>query len=786
MDLTRRTLLAAGAGGLLLPIAGRAHAAGADEFATLRLRAAELATGGAIDPGDPVLAPAIAKLDRKARGHWTTLDRSASRIALWPDLTPLTSGMNIWLSYDRLAVITTAWATPGTGLYRDETVAGAVTEGLAFLNDRAYNPSAKETGNWWPWEIGAPQALMATCVLLLDRVPAERIAAYCAAVDRFCPNPDRRTNLPSYSETGANRADKAAIVALRGIVGRDAGRLVLARDGLSDTRDSGRNSLFKLVTSGDGFYADGSFIQHEHVAYTGSYGNVLLGRIAYLAALLAGSTWKITDPGIGVIHRAVERSFAATTLDGLSMDAVRGRAISRAALSDADAGAATTTAMLLLATAAPREHADRWKAIAKGWIRRNTDVPYLSIADVPAIRRAQAVLADRDVPSAPSPIGHTVFADMDRVVHRRPDWTLALSLSSKRIAAYEAGNGENLHGWHTGDGMTYLYHRDRTQFSDAFWPTVDPYRLPGTTADTRRRPDTGPGYRLPVNAVAGGAVLRGRFGAAAMDLAALDSTLRARKAWFCLDDAVVALGAGITASDGRAVETVVENRNLHAAGTNRLTVDGSVQPGERGWTRTFDEARWAHLEGVGGYVFPEGAALHALREERTGAWSDINTSSDWGSTERLTRRYATLWFDHGVSPAGATYAYVLLPGAGKERTAAWARYPRVRVLANTARVQAVECRGPELVAAHFWAAGEAGGIVTDGPGTVLVQRGDEGVSVAVADPGRTAAALTVELPWPARRVKHADPSVSVTIGRRPRLTVAVGGSRGHTHTATLI
>mgnify|MGYP002243006122 FL=1 len=32
--------------------------------------------------------------------------------------------------------------------------------------------------------------------------------------------------------------------------------------------------------------------------------------------------------------------------------------------------------------------------------------------------------------------------------------------------------------------MVYLYNEDDVQFGKSYWPTVDPYRLPGTTVDT--------------------------------------------------------------------------------------------------------------------------------------------------------------------------------------------------------------------------------------------------------------------------------------------------------------
>ncbi|MGD6747788.1 polysaccharide lyase 8 family protein [Streptomyces sp. BH106] len=796
MQLTRRRTLAlmgTGAVATTLPfgLGAGAAAAAEDPYEPLLARAAQQLTGGEVDPDDPDVAAALAALDKQAADWWQKLDRSAGRTALWSDLAPASDPGMFGQSYTRLRTLATAWATPGTSLTDDTTVRDALLDALRFLRTAGYNDSRSESGNWWFWEIGAPRALLDTCVLLRAHLPAEDLSAYLKTVAKFVPDADRRTNSPTLAETGANRADKAVIVALRGLLAGDPQVVALARDGLSDVRDDGKNSLFQYVTSGDGFYEDGSFVQHSSVAYTGTYGGVLLGSAGQLIALLADSQWSVTDPAVKVLYEAVERSFVPVLLDGVMMDALRGRAISRERARDHTDGAATASYILQLADGAPQSYADRWRSAVKGWILRNRDTPYLRLVGVPALARAKALLADTAAHPAERVTGHHVFADMDRVVHRRPGWSCALSLSSKRIAAYEAGNGENLHGWYTGDGMTYLYDGDDLDaFGDDFWPTVNPYRLPGTTVDTRTRADLGTGAGTgtfrPKNAVAGGAVLDGQYGAAAMELIADGSTLRAKKAWFFLDNAVVALGAGITASDGRTIETVVENRNLHADGAPLLTVDDRPQPGEQGWSARLTDARWAHLEGTGGYVFPAGGPLRALREERTGTWRSLNTGADTGgSTTPVTRRYATLWFDHGPSPESASYAYVLLPGATAAATAAWSRSTPVRVRTNNATVQAVESPRLGLLAAHFWAAGSVDGLRADGPGTVLVRRRDDGITVAVSDPGRTGTTLSVELPFAVRRVVRADDTVSVTPGRRPVVTVRVAGSRGHTHTADL-
>ncbi len=749
---------------------------GVTEFAALRAKATAMLTGAPFDPADPAFAAPIARLDASATALRDTIDLSPGRTFLWPDLPLKGASGDISSSHQRLRTLATAWATPGSKLHDDARLATELLNALDFLYARAYNETKKEVGNWWHWEIGASRALIDTCLLMYDVIAPEQRAAWIRAVDRFCPDPDRRTNLTNFSETGANRADKALIVALRGIVGDDAAKVALARDGLSDVRDGGRNTLFGYVTSRDGFYADGSFVQHDTVAYTGSYGVVLLQSVSAVLGLLGGSSWEVTDPKRAVILDAVERTFAPWIHDGLMMDSVRGRAVSRGGYRDHDAGRDTVDAVLQLASGAPEPYATRFRSLAKGWVSRGRFVERSGIA---ATARARAVLDDPALAAASRPVGHHVFADMNRVVHRRTDWSFALSLDSKRIAAYECGNGENYRAWYQGDGVTYLY-TDLDHYSADYWPTVDSYRLPGTTVDTRPRDPavsvSGTGTFRPSNAWAGGAVLGG-YGVASLELMAMGTTLTARKSWICLDDAVVCLGAGITSTDGRTIETIVDNRGT----TGVLVVDGVPAQGAEGSS----VSSWAHLEGVGGYVFPGGAPLRTLREVRTDTWRAINDGADTGGAGGpVSREYVTLWFDHGADPTGASYAYLLLPHATAEQTAAHAG---VEILANSAEVQAVAAQQGKdrLFAATFWSAGEAGGVTASASCAVLVRRAGDHVSLAVSDPSRTVDTVTLTLDHPAHGVAGADDTVTVRPGRNPTITVGLAGSRGHTHTAEL-
>ncbi|WP_208870760.1 polysaccharide lyase 8 family protein [Streptomyces aquilus] len=755
MRLTRRALLLAAT--LVATSTSVSRAADPDDpYAGLRHRWLDIALGTGYDPAAEPYASRLAETGALARAFRAAMAPTAG--SLWPD-RPYDPPSGITQSYSRLWTMAQAHAQPGTGSTGDDALLTDVIRGLDHLSATIYNPATTRYGNWWEWQIGSPRLLMDLTAVLYDHLTDAQRQAACAAVDHFIPD----VMLTDYSgtSTGANRVDLCRSVALRGILGRAPDRVALARDALSP--------VFPYVTQGDGLYADGSFVQHTWVAYSGTYGQVLLDGLGRLFALLAGSEWEVTDPARQIVLDSVEHAYAPLIHDGLMMDSVNGRAISRGYLKSDDRhvlrgdhfhGQGVIAAIALLADGASPAERQRWYGRIKDWIERDTVTPILTARQfgVADLARLQAV-AESPTPATPAPTGHHLFAAMDRAVHRRPRFVANIAMASDHIAHYECGNGENPRGWHTGAGMlAWWAEGNGDQFTDWYWPTVDWYRLPGTTVSTRRLPDRAGGEwgepKPDVRWVGG--VTDGEYAAIGQHLKGLGSTLQARKSWFCVDDAVICLGAGITCADGVPVETVVDNRNLGENGT---------QPFVRG-------RGWAHLEGHGGYVLPYGA-LRTLREDRTGAWSDINATS---TTERATRRWQTLWLDHGTDPVDATYVYVLLPGADRHETAARAADRHwLSVLANDGARQAVRVPALGLTAATFWQAGTVGPLTASAGASVLLRRRGHTATLCVSEPPRTGEPLEIIWDHPVRAVLRADDPVEILgADRRLRLRVTPG------------
>lgn len=685
-----------------------------------------------------------------ARALLQTLDTQPDRRALWPDLRDKPRGEANTLSFKRLRTLALAHAQPGSALHGDPRLAGALRDGLDWLLAHHYRPDTPYTGNWWDWEIGSPQALL-DCLLLLDLDP-ERRARALAAIHRWVPDATRRLNGSKAEETGANRVDKALILVLSGALEANVPRVDAGRAALA--------AVFPYVTQGDGFHRDGSFIQHDFVAYTGSYGAVLLSALARLTVVLGEGA--LTDGQRTTLADWAHNAFLPVLVRGALLDNVRGRAISRPA-EEGRAGRSLLRDLLRLSAQMPPGLRAQLKfhLLAD---RRRPD--YYRGLDAPAIAELKALATDATAPQAPTPATH-VFAAMDRVVHHRPGFTFALSLFSPRIAAFEYGNGENPRGWLTGAGMTtLLLPGDEGQYGDGYWPTVDMARLPGVTTTGRLPADPPRDFSMLANPEpwVGGAALPGGGGVAGMDfkLRALgQGELSGRKSWFLFGDRILALGSDLRG----AVETIVDQRKL-------ATLDAGSVTGNT-----------AQLPGVG-YHFPSQRPV-LRRAWREGSWRAINPA---GSPQELRRPYASLTLPHEHD--GARYAYTVLPGISDAALATYAAAPLLQILSLDALAHAAADSDTGLAAATFWSDAphtiKRGGrpwLTASGASAVILRQAAGGrLTLAVSLPTRPEqGSLTLQLHAAVAPELAHDPAIEV-LSTTPtlRLRIDARGLQGRT------
>ncbi|HEX9337254.1 MAG TPA: polysaccharide lyase 8 family protein [Pseudonocardiaceae bacterium] len=732
---------------------------------------------------------AVAALDQVAQGYDSTMDVTGTQ--LWPDL-PSGPGSNFFPTmYYRLRTIAVDWATPGSALSTRTGMAQRIIAALDILYHTEYSEKTSEIGNWYSYEIGVPYWLLQTLVALGDQLSADQLARYLRPVLAFVIDPNMRTVTPGLVETGANRADKSLIAVVSGALAGDANRIAAGIAAVTDQVGAGAASLVARVTTSDGYHTDGSFIQHEVVPYPGHYGLVLLTAAANLIEVTSGTSTQLPDSVKQSFYDTIADVYAPFVTSGAMMEPVRGRMLSRQGETGFDAGHQLTAAIVLLARSAPEPTRSTLAGFAARFISDDSYAPYLNVTDlarfsgglqpvgVPEVEFAKALLATRPKATPKTP-QHRVFPQQDRMVHVTEGSSASLGVGSTRICRYESINGQNLHGWYVGDGVLYTFlPGDQGHYSDAYWPTVDATLLPGTTTKDSAPPAL-QATPLTTTTWVGGARLDRGHGAHGLDFVSQDGTLSARKSWFFTPDGVFCLGAGITDASGAGVRTTIENRNIGTNGAQALLADDRPVATTLGQTSVLARPRWLHLDGVAGYLLVEPAPVTVLREDRTASWFSIDTGANThGTLTPFTRRFQKIVLSHGAKPAGASYAYVVLPGAS-----AWQTRSAVgdwQVLANTAGVQAVRLPG-RVTAASFFAAGSVRGLSVSGPASVIT----DGRTYALADPTQVQTTVRLTVNHAAGRVVSSDLTITVvSTGRQLVVDIDVAGSLGATHTFTV-
>jgi hyaluronate lyase len=744
------------------------------------------------DTTDTDIIAAVATLTSEAQILWDNMDKSTDRTFLWSENPGDDSG-DISVSLGNLYILTKEYLRPESPFYNNSALLNDIVDGTLWVHEHWYNSYTIEFSNWYPFELGAPKNIASILLALPEHFSVQQKRDLVYTIYHFQPHPaysgaidPNRAKRPS---VGANRADTVKIAMYFGMLSENSDSLFAARDALTPVFDYTTRTA-PLDNTEDGFFQDGSYVQHFKIAYTAGYGQVLLANVSIIN-WLKNTSWEFYIPSFNNVYDWVINSFEPIMYKGLAMDMVRGRKIASLS-SDQRTGFGIINAVNSLSVSAPQAYKTKFQGMVKEWLINST-IDYADGTHSPSqISKYKGLIGDDTVSARGGLSKHVVFANMDRTVHHSNGWAFGLSMYSERIANYESlvTVPQNVKGWYTGQGMGYIYNNDVNHYSDVYWPTVDMYRLPGTTVDTIIKADKDGNNQLASTKFAGGTMIHNQYGVSGMDLAQYETSLVAKKSYFMFDDEIVHLGAGISSVDNRVIESIIENRRLNDSGDNALTVDGILKPNSLSWSETVNSATWAHLAGTMtgsdiGYYFPNSSNVHMLREARTGSYADI----DWnGLPDLMTSNYVTMYIDHGANPLAATYQYVTLPNKTPEQVASYATSPDITVLSNNELVQAVKEKKLNIVGANFFSNTiQSIDIITSSNIASVMTQEVEGISIdiAVSDPTHAnSGVINIEIDKAATGLLSSSAEITVIqLSPTIKLQIDVNASAGATFIA---
>ncbi|HDH6164444.1 TPA: polysaccharide lyase 8 family protein, partial [Staphylococcus aureus] len=631
------------------------------------------------DENNPDMKKKFEATENEAEKLLKEMKTESDRKYLWESSKDLdTKSADMTRTYRNIEKISEAMKHKNTKLKTDENKT-KVKDALEWLHKNAYgkepdkkvadltsnfkNKTSRNTNlNWWDYEIGTPRGLTNTLILLQEDFTDEEKKKYTAPIKTFAPDSDKILSSVGKSEPakGGNLVDISKVKLLESIIEEDKDMMKKSIDSFNTVFTYAQNSA--TGKERNGFYKDGSYIDHQDVPYTGAYGVVLLEGISQMMPMIKETPFNDSNQNDTTLKSWIDDGFMPLIYKGEMMDLSRGRAISRENETSHSASATVMKSLLRLSDTMDKSTKAKYKKIVKTSVESDSSykqTDYLS--SYSDISKMKSLMEDSTISTNGLTQQLKIYNDMDRVTYHNKglDFAFGLSMTSKNVARYESINGENLKGWHTGAGMSYLYNSDVKHYRDNFWATADMKRLAGTTTLDNEEPKS-TDVKKSSKTFVGGTKFDDQHASIGMDFENQDKTLTAKKSYFILNDKIVFLGTGIKSTDSsKNPVTTIENRK---ANDYKLYKDDTqtTNSDNQETNSLFLESTNSTQNNIG-YHFLNESKITVKKESHTGKWSDINKSQ---KDIQKTDEYYEVTQKH--SNTDSKYAYVLYPGLSKD------------------------------------------------------------------------------------------------------------------------
>lgn len=584
--------------------------------------------------------------------------------------TQTTNDLTVHLT--RLTTLAAAYKYTGNTYNNNATIKAKYFAGLTYWINKNHQPA-----NWWFRHIAYPKATWPGVVLMSAELQAENVTLFNNAVTYL-----RWAYLQNNYMEGANGADK--------IAGAFPSSVLIRSDAQLQKYKSQIMALIKIQYDGEGIEPDYMFAQHSgtgrqlYANYQIEFIKSILENLAFVNATI----YNVTDAELSLLEEHHIQGVQWYIYNNHMDPSQTGRKPS----STGGYGGTKNNAANLLALNTPRK-----TEIAMVCDRINNG------------NKAASFLA-----------GNKMSWRMDYMIHRRAGYYVSNRMTSTRCVGMESGNGEGNTNYYGGSGLNFIFRTGKEYEGNYF--TVFNYRQwPGITVEqdnaTLPLVNWGSGG-LNGNAFAGG-VSDGNYGASGFIYSKRNVT--AYKSWFYFENEVLALGNGISQTNGTA--------------TIFSTLNQALQKGTIIYSKNSVQQTLATASGTTAVANPDWILQDSVAYVNLLATSSFKISSDTRSATNVF----TVGIDHGTNPANATYAYVIYPNASAASATSYKSNVPLQILSNTKTVQAVYHKTLKITQALFFTAGSLtladGKVITvSAPSAVMIKDTNNTYKISVANP----------------------------------------------------
>ena len=596
----------------------------------------------------------------------------------------INSSKDMFISYSKIKKLVLGYSIKNGELFKNKTFLNDIIYSLDYMHDNYYikrnNKSLVRPSNWWHWDIGIPQKLVEILVCLKDELSDEEVNKYLFPLNKYIPFP---------SATMANRVDIAYSCIISGALQHDYKRISISVEMIKE--------CFKYVEKDDGFYHDGSYIQHSIYGYNGAYGSYFISAISKITYILEDTIFEIDNKMKRQQYQWIINSYLPFMYDGAFFDLIRGRAVVKEFLDGLSSGSYSIDSFCLATSyIINKKELKILKSILKNLYKTNK-FHYINSLSIYCLNILEKIKMDKSIPTLSIDHFAKIYSRIDKAIAQVNGVGIGISMSSKRTGKYESINEENKRGWYQGDGMTYIY-LSPLDYANSFWPFINYYRLGGTTVTTAPRKERSLSFN---NAQAKDYFVGGTYYdinmVCAMKFSSenpgvnFKSTLKGNKSYFIFGGILICLGNNISSNDNYGVETIIENRKLKGKfffGEKQIFLkNGNVTN------------NYIYIENYGGIFLP-----------------DINNVK-----YNITKNnFLEIYFDHGKKTNNISYKYYIVPNVNYNNFKKLIK--NIDIICNNKYVSVVNNKSSNIFQYIFWEKGKFNEIEVDNPCTLIINK----------------------------------------------------------------
>jgi len=650
---------------------------------------------------------------------------------------------DIWLGgayYGKPFKMAQAYVCRASRFHDDPDLLKRIEAALAF-GERFIRPGEERPGNWWAWDIGIPQNVSGTLLLVGERISPQLRQALVRALYDLGNNYFKHGWKEQALVSGINGIWVARCAFRTGLVEGDAGLLRFAADAIA------RRARY---AAGEGLQPSGVYHYHGPTPSM-HYGGVHLVAVSRQVFLTRGTPYAVPADSIRDHITFLERFAIWNTYRGKVMPLSIGRSVAKAYADEADSEAnydasADAAALFLLASDIPECIVPASSTLADS--ARRVDKRPLDVVEATLRYRTRDALA----PDARPVTGVRYYPTSDYFIARGDDFAAAVRLNSKRTIGWRSAGGNHLKGWYVALGSVTVM-TDGSEWGPAAAVTWPWTALTGTTRALDLKPQRN---RWGEGEFCAGAALDGAgIGCAGMGLVLTDDEQRrltAEKAYFAFGNLLVLAGSNINVTGCREPARTVLLTLPIEAGRQYCVTDGG-ELGLADGEAPRHSPGYLHYRNVG-IIWPEQDLL-VRTETRSGTWDEVRLHLV-RDPARYTARYLSIFAEHGVNPTGAAYEATLALGVSAAETAELAAAPRVVRARGDASVVAYRTADGSAGQAVFFAAGSSAVGDMDRPGALAWQVRDGSLELAVYSAHE--GPVRVSVPFGPCAVAEAEPA----------------------------